>query len=172
MLPSSKTLGTFDSTFETKNRFEIITVTVVACTKDHGLARYWYIKSWTSKLVNSMGLEEQEIGLLKGYKGSIRLKENYHPRYIHASLLFIHILPIVVSKLKKKLFTRVFWRRSLIGGAIEHQQLSILKRGYLNMQWLQNWCQPPDMFGFVSLTEYRNRLSRTRKYETFCENRF
>ena len=30
--------------------------------------------------------------------------------------------------------------------------------------------QPPDMFGFVSLTEYRNHQSRTRKYETLCEN--
>ena len=40
------------------------------------------------------------------------------------------------------------------------------------MRWLQNWRQPPDMFGFVSLTEYRNRQSKTRKYETLCENRF
>ena len=48
-----------------------------------------------------MELEEQEIGLLKGYKASIHLKENYHPRYIQARQLPIYILPIVVSKLKK-----------------------------------------------------------------------
>ena len=48
-----------------------------------------------------MESEEQEIGLFKGYKASIRLKENYHPRYIVARRLPIHILRIVVSKLKK-----------------------------------------------------------------------
>ena len=48
-----------------------------------------------------MESEEQEIGLLKGYKASIHLKENYHPRYIQARWLPLQILPIVVSKLKK-----------------------------------------------------------------------
>ena len=54
------------------------------------------------KLVNSIESEEQEMGLLKGYKAIIRLKENYHPRYIQARQLPICILSIVVSKLKKK----------------------------------------------------------------------
>ena len=48
-----------------------------------------------------MESEEQDIGLHKGYKVSIHLKENYHPRYIQASWVPIHILPIVVSKFKK-----------------------------------------------------------------------
>ena len=96
-----KTLGTFEGTFETKNRFEIIPITVVACTKDHGLLVTDVLKVDASKLVNSMESEEQEIGLLRGYKASIRLKENYHPRYIQARRLLIRILPIVVSKLKK-----------------------------------------------------------------------
>ena len=40
-----KTLGTFECTFDTKNRFEIIPITVVACTKDHGLLciKCWHI---------------------------------------------------------------------------------------------------------------------------------
>ena len=46
--------------------------------------------------------EEQELGLLKGLKASICLKENYHPSYIQARQLSIHVLPIVVSKLEKK----------------------------------------------------------------------
>ena len=79
-----KTLGTFEGTFETKNHFEIIPVTVVACTKDHGLLSIDVLKVDTSKSINSMELEEQEIGLLKAYKASICLKENYHPRYIQA----------------------------------------------------------------------------------------
>ena len=62
--------------------FEIIPITVVACTKDHKLLRIDELKVDTSKLVSSMESEEQEIGLLKSYKASIRLKENYHPRYI------------------------------------------------------------------------------------------
>ena len=49
-----------------------------------------------------MKSEEQEIGVLKGYKASIHLKENNHPRYIQTRRLPVHILPIVVSKLKKK----------------------------------------------------------------------
>ena len=62
--------------FETKNHFEIIPITVVACTKDHGLLSIDVLKVDTSKLVNLMELEEQDIGLLKGYKASIHLKEN------------------------------------------------------------------------------------------------
>ena len=47
-------LGTFEGTFETKNHSEIIPVTVVACTKDHGLLGIDVLKVDTSKLVNSM----------------------------------------------------------------------------------------------------------------------
>ena len=64
--------STFEGTFETKNHFEIIPITVVACTKDHGLQGINVLKVDTSKLVNSMESEEQEIGFLKGYKASIR----------------------------------------------------------------------------------------------------
>ena len=32
-----KTIGTLEGIFETKNHFEIILITVVACAKDHGL---------------------------------------------------------------------------------------------------------------------------------------
>ena len=95
-----KTFGTFEGTFETKNRFDIIPITVMACTKDHELLGIDASKVDTLKLVNSMESEEEEIGLLKGYKTSIRLKENYHLRYTKARRLPIHILPIVVSKLK------------------------------------------------------------------------
>ena len=53
---------TFEGTFETKNRFEIKLITVVACIKDHILIGIDVLKVDTSKLVNSM--EEKEIGLL------------------------------------------------------------------------------------------------------------
>ena len=58
-------------------------ITVVVCTKDHDAARYSYsMLTHLWKLVNSMELEKQEIGLLKGYEASIRLRENCHPRDI------------------------------------------------------------------------------------------
>ena len=78
-----KTLSTFEGMFETKDRFEIIPIIVVACTKDHGLLGIVVLKVDTSKLVNSM---EQEIGV-QGYKTSIRLKENYHLRCIQGRRL-------------------------------------------------------------------------------------
>ena len=70
-----KTWGTFKGKLETKNHLEIILITVVACTKDHGLLGINLLKVDSLKLVNSMESEEQEIGLLKGYKTSIHLKE-------------------------------------------------------------------------------------------------
>ena len=68
-----------------------------------------------------MESEELEIGLLKYYKASIHLKEDYHPRYIQARRLTIYILPIVVLKFKKW-FSRVFLKRSLMGEAIGRHQ--------------------------------------------------
>ena len=68
-----------------------------------------------------MESEEQEIGLLKGYKASIRLKENNHPRYIQARRLSIHILPIVESKLKKMIQLGIF-EKSLMKEAIGRHQ--------------------------------------------------
>ena len=74
-----QTLGTFKGMFETKNCFEMILIMIMACTKDHGLLGIDVLKVDTSKLVDSLELEEQKIKLLKSYKASIRLKENYHP---------------------------------------------------------------------------------------------
>ena len=110
-----KILGIFGSTFGTKNRFEIIPITVGEYTKDDWLLGIDVLKVDTSKLVNSMESEEQEIGLLKGYKASIHLKENPHPRYIQTRRLSIHNLPIVVSKLKKIFQQGILEKKSLMG---------------------------------------------------------
>ena len=74
-----KTLGSFKGTFETKNHLKLY---LLQSWHIHGLLGIDVLKVDISKLVNSMESEEQEIGLIKGYKASIRLKENYHPRYI------------------------------------------------------------------------------------------
>ena len=75
--------GTLKGTFETKNRLEIIHITVVVCTKDHGLLGIDVLKVVSSEVINSMELEKQEIRSFKGYKTSIRLKEIYQSRYIY-----------------------------------------------------------------------------------------
>ena len=48
--------------FETKNHFEVMSIAVIACTKDHGLLGIDVLKVNTLKLVNSMESEEQKIG--------------------------------------------------------------------------------------------------------------
>ena len=106
-----KTLGTFNGTFETKNPFEIIPITVVACTKDHGLLGIDVLKVDTSKLVNSMESKEQEIGLLKSCKASIRLKENYHPRYPSKTITRTYFT-----------YCSVKAKRSIVGDSIGHHQ--------------------------------------------------
>ena len=53
-----KTQGTFEGTFEAKNRFEIVPITVVACTKDQGLLGMDVLRVDTSKLINSMQSEK------------------------------------------------------------------------------------------------------------------
>ena len=94
-------MGTFEGTFETKKRFEIIPVTVVACYKNHGLLGIDVLKVDTTKLINSIKAKRNNIGLFRGYKASIRLKENHHPTYFESRRLPVHILPAVVAKLKK-----------------------------------------------------------------------
>ena len=122
-----KTLGTFEGTFETNDRFEIIPITVVACIKDHGLLGIDVLKVDTSNLVNSIESEEQEIGLLKGYKASIRLKENYHPRYIPSKTI-IHTHFTYCSVKAKKMIQQGILEKVTHGGAIGCHQLSPLKR--------------------------------------------
>ena len=73
-------------------------ITVVACSKDHGRLYIEVLKVDTTKLVNSMKTEENNIGLLRVYWVSIRLMENHHPSYVESKKLPIYILPMVVTK--------------------------------------------------------------------------
>ena len=62
----------------------------------------------------------------------------------------------------------------LVKEAIRCYQLSPLKRLLEILEYVvtTNWRQPLDMFGFVSLIEYRNRQLRNGKYETIWKNWF
>ena len=73
---------------------------VETCNKDHGLLGIEVLKVDTTKLINSIKAEKNNIGLLKGYRDSIHLKENHNPSYLESRKLPIHVL--LMAKLKKK----------------------------------------------------------------------
>lgn len=59
---------TFQGNFETDKHFKVIPITVVECEKDHGLLGIVVLKVDTTRLINSKEVQENEIGLLIGYK--------------------------------------------------------------------------------------------------------
>ena len=64
-----KVMGTFEGTFETKkNNFEMISDTLVACNKDHGLLEIDVFRVDTTKLINSAKAKYNNIVLLRCYK--------------------------------------------------------------------------------------------------------
>lgn len=87
----------------------------------------------TAWLINWIKSEEPNIGLLKGYKASIRQKENNHTIYFDSRKIPIHILAMVVTKLKK-----------------------MVKQGILEKVTLGNWCDAKAQWRF----EDRQRLQR------------
>ena len=92
-------MGTFEGTFGKKNLFEIIPITlVVTYNKDRGLLQIDVLKIDTITIINSIKGKENNIGLLRAYWTSIRLKENYHPSYVETGKILIHILPMVEAK--------------------------------------------------------------------------
>ena len=76
----------------------MIPITIVVCNKDHRLLGIDVLKMDTTKLINSIKKQENTIGLLRGYRESISLKKNHHPRYLESRKLPIHILPMVVAE--------------------------------------------------------------------------
>ena len=98
-----KAMGTFERTFEAKKRFKIIPITIVPCNKDHGLLGIDVLKVDATKLIISIkATKKNNILSLKGYRLSIRLKENHRPSYSISKKFSIHILPMVVANFLKK----------------------------------------------------------------------
>ena len=69
-----KTLETFEASFGTKERFEIVSIVVVDCKKSHKLIGTDVLKVDTQKLINNVKVENQDISTLKGYKATVKLK--------------------------------------------------------------------------------------------------
>ena len=78
----------------------MISTTVVACIKYHGLLGIDEEKMNLTKLINSIK-EGKNIGLLRGYRTRIYLKENHYLNYMEARKLPIHTLSMVKENLKK-----------------------------------------------------------------------
>ncbi len=66
-----KVMDTFKGNFRNKKRLEMIPITVFACNKDHGLLGIDVLKVDTTKLINSIKAEENNIGLLRSYRARI-----------------------------------------------------------------------------------------------------
>ena len=75
-------LGQFDALFEAEKRFEVLPIVVVDCFKDHGLIGTDIIKVDSTSLINSVESNKQNIGTLKDYKATLRVKENCPPPHI------------------------------------------------------------------------------------------
>ena len=84
-------MNTTEETFKTKKCFEIIFIRVVAGNKDCGLLGINVLEVNTTKLINSIEVEENNIILLRGYRVSIHLKKNHHQSYMKSKKLPIHI---------------------------------------------------------------------------------
>ena len=67
----------FEGIFGTKEHFKTIPITIVACNKHYRLLRIDVLKKDTIKLINSIKTEDNIIDSLRGYRLSIRLKENH-----------------------------------------------------------------------------------------------
>ena len=62
--------------FETKERFEIVSIVVVDCKKSCGLIGTEKLLVETQKLIDNVKVEDQDIVTLKDYKATIKFKEN------------------------------------------------------------------------------------------------
>lgn len=102
-----KTLGCFEGTLETDAHSKIIPIRLLKCEKCHRHMRIDGLKVNTIKLINSVRLKSNDMGMLKEYMVSIQLKENSQPSYIESHRLPIHILHLVVAKLKTMVEQRI-----------------------------------------------------------------
>ena len=66
----------------------MIPIMIVACSNDEGLLGIDTFKVDTTKLINF--IKEYKIGLLKGYKANVPLKESHLPRYGESRKSLIH----------------------------------------------------------------------------------
>ena len=73
-----KVISTFDGTFEKEKRFERILIVVAVCNKHHGLLGIDVWKVDTTKLINSIKVENN-TGLLRDYRGEHSFKEKPSP---------------------------------------------------------------------------------------------
>lgn len=100
-----------------------------------------------AKLINCIKSEELDIGLLKGCKASIHVKENNHPNYFEPQKIPIHFLPMVVAKLKKMIEQGILEKVTQGCNSWVSPIVMIQKAqwGSQDMRGLQSRCESSDM---------------------------
>ena len=94
-----KTFGYFEGSLELEDKFEVIPIIVTTCKKNHRLLGNNVLNMNFTKLINEIRMAK--TGKLKNYKASLKLKENVIFSYYETQKLPVHLLPLVVAKLRK-----------------------------------------------------------------------
>ena len=94
-----KTLGCFTAMIEYGNRYFATELTVANCIKRHGLLGTDVLSfDQVSVCVNKV--EQVDEGCLKGFKASIKLRDNARPAFYESRSIPIHLRPLVSKKLQ------------------------------------------------------------------------
>ena len=94
-------MGYFEGSIELKEKYEIVPIIVTNCQKSHGLLGNDVLKINSTKLINE--IEMEKTGKLKNYEASLKLKENVSPSSYEARKIPVHLLPLVIAKLRKSI---------------------------------------------------------------------
>lgn len=92
-------MGYFEGSIELKEKYEIVPIIVTNCRKTHGLLGNYVLRINSTKLINEIEIEK--TGKLKNYEASLKLKENVSPSYYEARKIPVHLLLLVIAKLRK-----------------------------------------------------------------------
>ena len=83
---------------EFEDKFEVIPIIVTIYEKNHGLLGTDVLIIDSTKLINEKKIEKTRK--FKNCKASLKLKENVTPSYYEAQKLPVHLLSLVVAKLR------------------------------------------------------------------------
>ena len=91
----NKTLRYFEGSLELENKFEVIPIIVTICKKNHRLLGSYVLNINYTKLFNGKNRKVK-----KNFKAILKLKENVTPSYYEARKLPVHLLSLIVVKLR------------------------------------------------------------------------
>ena len=92
-------MGYFEGSIELKEKYEVVPIIVTNCRKTHDLLGNDVFKINSTKLINEIEMEKR--GKLKNYEARLKLKVNAPPPYYEVRKVPVHLLPLVIAKLRK-----------------------------------------------------------------------